>query len=66
MTLDRECDQCGARPGRPCLAPSGRVAARIHVTRISGQRRSLESAEANRVRARARYHERKTTNGTTA
>lgn len=63
MTVDdpltRECPGCGALPGRPCLAPTGRVAARTHTHRITGNRRTFVAAEKHRATSRDKYHARK-------
>jgi len=53
--IDRVCEGCGALAGRPCLAPTGRVAAKMHMHRITGHRRSVEAANANRTRNRESY-----------
>lgn len=53
--LTRTCNGCGALPGQPCLAPTGRVAAKTHQHRLTGNRRSPAAMEANRVRNRDRY-----------
>jgi len=56
--LSRTCNGCGALPGQACLAPTGRQAAKTHMNRITGHRRSVEAANTNRTRNRERYRER--------
>lgn len=53
--IDRVCEGCGALAGQPCLAPTGRVAAKTHMHRITGHRRTEAAANTNRTRNRESY-----------